>query len=194
MLRFPDIRVRAEAAKLFVAGFDAFPSIGRKYLARSGMARIEADGELTFPAGSIALDDWLATFESVLEDVGPNALFAIGKRIIGNPHFPHATPSLDDALREIDVAYHLSHRKGGVPMLDLATGKMIEGIGHYTVDRVGRDRQIRLTSDTPYPCPMEHGIVAGVALQFEPRALVTHESPEMCRLRKMQRCTYLVVW
>lgn len=190
----PDIEVRAEAINLFLAAFDVFPSLAQKYLISRGFAKLNRDGKLQPARAYIPLDPWLETFDAVLADIGPNALFKIGQRIIGNPHFPVSVPGLESALRTMDVAYHMSHRKGGAPMFEPQTTKMLEGIGHYVVRRATKEKSISVECDTPYPCPLEHGMVTGVTGQVEPRAVVTHADPGRCRQKGADRCTYLVSW
>lgn len=190
----PDIEVRAGAMSLFVAAFDVFPSIAQKYLITRGFAKPDHDGKLVPARTYISLDSWLETFNAVLADIGPNALFKIGQRIIGNPHFPASPPNLEGALRMMDVAYHMSHRKGGAPMFDPADGIMLEGIGHYAVQLVADQKKILVNSDTPYPCPLEHGIVSGVALRIEWRAVVSHQAGSHCRNRGSPYCTYSISW
>lgn len=186
---YPNIKVRAEALNLFVDAFKVFPSLADKYVGRLG---IDREGK---PTGTefIALDAWLRLFETVLADIGPNAVFQMGQRIIHNPNFSTATRKLEEALRQIDIAYHKSHRKNGVEMFNPASGLMLEGIGHYLVD-LDSQKKLAVTCDTPYPCPLEHGIVSGIATQFEPRAIVTHDKRDRCRMNGGTRCKYLVSW
>jgi hypothetical protein len=94
----------------------------------------------------------------------------------------------------MDVAYHMSHRKAGVQMFERRSGRMVEGIGHYSVQRVAGEKRITVECDTPYPCSLEHGMVTGVAGQVEPRAIVTHAASQPCRQRGSTRCVYVVSW
>lgn len=185
------IEVRAEATKLFLEAFEVFPSLAQKYVA--GLSRT-AEKSVYGGKAYIPLEAWLSTFDKVLADIGPNALFQVGQRVISNPHFTEGARGLEDALRQVDVAYHMSHRKDGAVMFNPVTGRMIEGIGHYVVEVRAGQKAISLTSDTPYPCPLEHGIVSSIAFRFEPRSIVTHEEPAKCRLKGGQRCTFLVSW
>lgn len=187
---YQDVEVRPEAVELFVAAFDTFPSIGQKYLSRYGVAQ----GSPPMSRPYIPLAAWLSTFQAVLNDIGPNALFRIGARIIKNPHLPVNVHHLDAALRHLDIAFHMSHRKGGQVMFDPATKTMLEGIGHFTVERRGEEKRALVRSDTPYPCPLEHGIVSGVATQIDPRTVVRHHEPQVCRMKGGDRCTYIATW
>jgi hypothetical protein len=190
---FPDIEVRADAMSMLVAAFELFPSIAQKYLPKQGPLSVNRDGKLRVEEGFMPLDVWLDTFEKVLKDIGPSALFMIGQKGVKNPNFPPSVRDIESALREVDIAYHMSHRKGGVPMVDRTSGKMLEGIGHYAVKRNGREKKILLESDTPYPCPAEHGLITGISTLFEPRVLVSHAQGP-CRLQGGSRCAYVVSW
>ena len=191
--KYPDIEVRAGAVNLFLAAFDVFPSLAQRYLISRGFARLNHDGKLRIEKSFIPLDLWLETFDAVMKDIGQTAIFQIGRNGVKNPHFPPSVQDIRSALQEIDMAYHLSHRKGGVSMLDRITGQMLEGIGHYVVRKGGTEERIEVHSDTPYPCPAEHGLVTGIAMLFEPRAVVTHD-PSQCRLHGGKRCLYVVSW
>jgi len=187
---YADVEVRPEAVDLFVAAFDTFPSIGQRYLSKHGVVRSGASGSRSY----IPLPSWLGTFQAVLNEIGPNALFRIGQRIIKNPYLPANLTEMESALRHMDVAFHLSHRKGGQLMFDPVTRTMLEGIGHFAVDRIRDDKRILVRCDTPYPCPLEHGIVCGVAMQIEARVVVRHHDPAVCRMKGADHCTYIVTW
>lgn len=190
---YPDIEVRAAATKLFAAAFGVFPSLADKYLGGFDFARDDTPSRGP-KRGFIPLQAWLATFDRVLKDIGPNALFQIGQRVINNPHFHDGAKNLEDALRQVDVAYHKSHRKNGLMMFDTNTGRMLEGIGHYALSGERTKKVFIISSDTPYPCPFEQGIVSSIAAHFEPRAIVVHDAPDECRMKGAPRCAYLVRW
>lgn len=189
-----DIEVRADAVTLFIAAFDVFPSLGQKYLVQHGVAEALRDGKLRPVGDFLPLRQWLDTFDAILADIGPTALFKIGQRIIDNPHVAGDARDLDGALKAIDVAFHMSHRKNGVVMFDRSSSRMIEGIGHYAVRGGRAEKVFQIACDTPYPCPLEHGIISGIAGQFEPRAIVTHAGSRPCRMNGGAECTYLVTW
>ena len=189
----PDIEVRAAATKLFAAAFEVFPSLAQKYL--GGFAFALEDVPSRIPKrGFIPLDAWLDTFDRVLADIGPNVLFQIGQRVVNNPHFTEDAKTLEDALRQVDIAYHKSHRKGGLMMYESSGRRMLEGIGHYQVTGERANKAFVITSDTPYPCPLEQGIVSSIAALYEPRALVVHQGTDECRMKGAHACSYLVSW
>jgi hypothetical protein len=88
----------------------------------------------------------------------------------------------------------MNHRKNGIALFDPATGKMLEGIGHYGYSRVHGERRILSVCDTPYPCALDRGILTGVAIRFNSRAIVAHYPELPCRKQADPNCTYLITW
>lgn len=189
---YQDVEVRPEAIQLFLEAFSIFPSIGQKYLVKHG---ILPPAPKTLPPGRyIPLTAWLDAFREIMNEVGPGALFRVGQHIIRNPHLPPNVHELEPLLRHIDIGFHLSHFKQGKPMFDVATKQFVEGIGHFMVERRRGDKAVIVRCDTPYPCPLEHGIVSGVTAKVEPRASIVHHEPRVCRMNGAERCSYLVRW
>jgi hypothetical protein len=212
LFSYKDVEVRPEAVTLFVAAFDMFPSIGQKYLVKHGIVPSRKSpssppGGVTPPGGTnigaavnpgsgpfIRLSSWLAALQEILADIGPNALFKLGEHIVDNPYLPPDLSDVEMRLRELDVAFHMSHRRGGKPMYNQITKNTLAGIGNFLVERPGREKLVYVRCDTPYPCPLEHGIVSGVVTQLEPRASIQHYDPGTCRMKASSRCTYIVKW
>src|ERR1700734_330435 len=168
------IEVTMSGPKVVLAGFDLFPSVVQKPLLSHGVLHAGETIE-SLPADRwFPLEVWLAVHEAIYKEIGPNALFKLGTRILENPKFPPWIRDIDTALESIDVAYHRSHRKGGLLMYDQATATMVEGIGHYRARRVAAEQKIEVTSDTPYPCEADFGIVTGMANKFEAKARTVH--------------------
>lgn len=170
-----------------------FPSLVTKILAEHNLpvplsTDVPSEPERWFP-----LDTWLALLDAVYREIGSNALFTLGTRIMANPKFPAWIRDIDSAIESIDIAYHRSHRKNGAVMIDDASGHMLEGIGHYKVKRVADRQTIEVTCDTPYLCEVDFGIVTGTARKFEPKARVVH-GPGKCRHDGSPFCRYSVMW
>jgi hypothetical protein len=188
------IEASTSGIKVLLAGFAMFPSVAMRLLVAQGVIAPKADGQILVQEHWFALDSWLAVHEAIRKEIGPNALFTFGTRILENPKFPPWIRDVDTALESIDVAYHRSHRKGGVVMYDESTGTMLEGIGHYRSTRVPAQQRIEVTSDTPYPCEVDFGIVTRMANKFEPKSRTVHD-PGPCRRRDgSSTCTYVVTW
>lgn len=135
---------------------------------------------------------WLDVLREIDERFGTEILFNIGAEIPNSAVFPSLAVDIDSAVRSIDIAYHLNHRRAGQVMYDPATGIMLEGIGHYTHEKLSGNH-ILSTCMTPYPCEYDLGIVATMARRFEPRTIVEHVGSE-CRRHGAQACTYSLRW
>lgn len=188
------IEVAASGLKVLQAGFDLFPSLVKRLIVSKGILQPRPDGSLEITGANwIPLDTWLAVFQAIHAEIGPNALFKLGTSILANPQFPPWIRDVDTALASIDVAYHRSHRKNGVLMYDQASNHMSEGIGHYRSRRVAGQQRIEVSCDTPYPCEVDCGIVTRMATKFEAKALTVH-APGPCRRKGAAACTYVVTW
>lgn len=189
------IDVNSNAIKVALSGFDLFPSLMKKILLAHGILEPDATGQLVVPEDRwFPLETWLSVFETIRREVGPNALAQLGTRILKNPRFPAGINDVDSALQSIDTAYHLSHRKSGIVMLDLSSGRMVEGIGHYRFHRPSSaSKHVELVSDTPYPCEVDLAIVTAVARRFARLATVLH-ADRGCRRTGGVVCSYEVSW
>lgn len=190
----PDIEILGAAVMATVGGFGPLRSIVERMLCRYGLF---PDPRHT-DAGVAQIDRWYPqqTWLDALLEVdtryGTEILFNIGAEIPNNAVFPVSPVDAHTAVKSIDVAYHLNHRRGGQLMYDAATQTMLEGIGHYGYERLGAGH-ILSTCETPYPCEFDFGIVATMARRFEPRAIIEHVGSQ-CRRQGAQACTYSLRW
>jgi hypothetical protein len=186
----PGIEASTSGIKVLKAGLTLFPSLVTKILAEHNLpvGGTAPGQERWFP-----LETWLTVLDVVFKEIGPNALFTLGTRIMENPKFPSWIRDIDSAIEAIDVAYHRSHRKNGAMMYDDVSGQMLEGIGHYLARRTPGAQKIEVTCDTPYLCEVDFGIVTGTARKFEPKARIVHGTGR-CRHDGGAACTYAVTW
>jgi hypothetical protein len=140
---------------------------------------------------------WLKAFQEISASIGPYTLYSIGLKIPENAHFPPQIDSIENALRAIDVAYHMNHRIAGQILFDPQTGTTLEGIGHYIFEKAG-EREVKMTCHNPYPCDFDKGIIDGMANRFKPAgspfALVRHADTGPCRKKGAEMCEYKVSW
>lgn len=106
-------------------------------------------------------DDWLmwrlvAAFYLVEKRIGPNSVRQAGERIYSTMPWPPMVKSLADALRFTEVAYFESH---------LASPHEI--VGRWRVDAESKGRTV-LVDETPYPCYVNEGVIAGICRAFGP--------------------------
>src|SRR5262249_9529891 len=124
-----------------------------------------------------------------------NKAIEVGKNISKDARTPPMIRDIVSSLQSVDVAYHMHHRKNGVPMFDPNNGGMLEGIGHYRPSMQPGARQIDVeVVDVPYPCDLDRGILVGFAQRYEPGANLEHLSEAMCRSRGHDRCRYAIRW
>jgi hypothetical protein len=189
---YANIEVSGDCIGAILDGFRQYPVVAMKYLARFGLIRSdtlkpsEIDRAAWYP-----LDAWLAVYRGIVEEVGVNSMYAIGRRMPENAWFPPRMNDVHEAIRSIDVAYHMNHRKDGVVMFDPKTGAMLEGIGHYIYCR--RDEKtIECVCENPYPCDFDRGLVSAMAARFEEFSRTSHAAAGPCRKNGGASCTYVV--
>ena len=138
-------------------------------------------------------DDWLNTFKTISDEMGETILFFIGKSIIDSSEFPPEINTIEKGLNSIDVAFHMNHQKGGMPMFNPENGKMQEGIGHYTVTEIGENK-IKMVCENPYPCDFDRGIITAMARKFEQLAEVKVERGTKGRKDGENSTSYVISW
>ena len=129
---------------------------------------------------------------------GGTLLFQVGKTMLTNAQFPPNISDFESAFGSMDAAYHMNHRRNGNIMFDPITGKMLEGIGHYTFRPSSASRSAEMICDNPYPCDFDQGLITAAARRFKPAGAllvnVGHKEGEPCRAHGGKSCTYLISW
>lgn len=143
------------------------------------------------------LQSLLDAMKEISDSIGEMNLFMIGKEVMEGAAFP-PMDGLESALRSIDVAYHMNHRKNKKPMFDPATGQMTEGIGHYELIRFDdANREAFLVCHTPYPSKFEEGLIVQIARTFKPEGSflkVQLDTTKETRREGGERCTFKITW
>ncbi|NPA68037.1 MAG: hypothetical protein GXO50_05450 [Chlorobi bacterium] len=138
-------------------------------------------------------EDWLNTFKTISEEMGETILYFIGKSIIDNAEFPPEIDNIEKGLKSIDTAYHMNHAKNGTPMFNPETGEMTEGIGHYTVTEISKNK-IKMVCENPYPCDFDRGIITAMARKFEQLAEVKLDTSVKNRKDGADSSSYIISW
>jgi hypothetical protein len=104
-------------------------------------------------------EDWpmwklVAAFYLVERRIGPNSVRQAGERIYSTMPWPPMVKTIADALRFTEVAYFESH---------LRAPKDVVGCWRVENEQVGR---MCLVDDTPYPCYVNEGVIAGICRAF----------------------------
>lgn len=189
------IEVKGHAVKAVVDGFNNFAVLGSAYLLDEGIGTPSPNGLAKLNLeGWYSQRSWLLCFQQIAKQLGDRLLTQIGMAIPRNAAFPAGVRDIHGAIKSVDVAYHLNHRKHGRPMFDPETGRMEEGIGHYGYEPVPRQRKIISLCETPYPCAFDHGLLTAMAHLYESSARVVHDETKPCRKWRGDRCTYVISW
>jgi hypothetical protein len=190
----PDIQALGAGIDAFVEGFGAFNILASRVLHDVGIGKLDDAGMIQldkaawYPAGAI-----LRAFARIEQQLGGGVIYKMGLTIPRHAIFPLDVREVEAALRSIEVAYHMNHGRGGEPLIDLATGLVKEGIGHYRVRREG-ERRLVIECENPYPCDLDRGIVETVAKRFQPDARVVHSAQVPCRKQGADFCALVVEW
>jgi hypothetical protein len=189
-----DIEVNAPTVYSIIAGLGAFTNLSRRYFSQVGIGTV-VNKELRLDMNAwYSQAAWLAAFENIAATVGDRVLFNIGQSIPGNAQFPPWVVDVDTGIKAIDVAYHMNHRKNGIPLFDPKTGVMKEGIGHYGYERIPGQNKIISLCKNPYPCAFDKGIITAMAQMFAPGCIITHDDGKECRNHGADSCTYYISW
>jgi hypothetical protein len=186
------IEVNGQTVFSVVDGFGSFRRVAENFLSDVAIGSRDADGIYRIALdGWYSQEAWLGAFERVARDVGQAVLYDIGIKIPSNAKFPDWVVDVPSAIKSVNFAYHMNHRKGGRVMFDPTTGTMLQGIGQYGFEHVAGQKTIKSVCENPYPCAFDEGILTAMARRFDPRASVRHESGP-CRREGANSCTYSV--
>ncbi len=140
------------------------------------------------------VEQYLGAIKKIDALLGGRGLERIGSLVIKGIPLPPGINSLDAAFGGLDTVYHDAHRKRGQPMFEPATGKKLEGIGHYRYERHAGERKAVCICENPYPCRFDVGLLSTLAKLFEPTATLTHDASQPCRGKGGDSCTYVITW
>lgn len=189
------IEVKGLSVKSVVDGFNTFAVLASAYLLDEGIGTPTPNGLANLDLeGWYSQRSWLLCFQQIGKQLGDGLLSQIGMAMTRNSLFPEGIEDIHDAIRFIDVGYHMNHRKNGRPMFDPGSGRMEEGIGHYCYESVPGKRKIVCRCENPYPCAFDHGLLTAMAQRYQLNARVTHEDTGSCRKWRGDRCTYVISW
>jgi len=190
----PNIEVNGPTVYSIVTGLGYFTNLSRRFYSEVGIGTVVNKELVIDMNGWYSQAAWLAAFEKIANTVGDRVLFNIGLSVPANAKFPPWVVDVDSAIKAIDIAYHMNHRKKGVLLFDPNNGVMTEGIGHYGYERIHSENKIICKCHNPYPCAFDHGIITAMAHKFAPSAVIKHDSSKECRSRGAETCTYIITW
>ncbi len=142
---------------------------------------------------------WLDAMKEIHDKIGKYNLLVIGKAIIQNAVFPPIN-NLEEALKLLDVAYHMNHRIDGRVLFNPETGEIFEGIGHYKLVEFDKEkREAVMVCDNPYPDDFDKGIIVSLVRRYKPEDSlvmeeVTIDETQETREKGADATTYLIRW
>ncbi|MFK7952340.1 MAG: hypothetical protein AB8B73_05805 [Ekhidna sp.] len=181
------------------AGGNELPIVALGALSKSKKeALIEKYGLQTNEGAWNDLQSLLNAMKEISDSIGEMNLFMIGKEVIEGAAFP-PMDGLESALRSIDVAYHMNHRKNGKAMFDPSNGQMTEGIGHYELTKFdATSKTAEMVCHTPYPSKFEEGLILQIVRMFKPEGSlmpkVALDSLKETRRKGGESCTFKINW
>lgn len=189
------IEVNGRTVYTIVAGFRVVKSLPSKILLENGIGNKTEDGKVEIEASAwYPQQSWLDAFKVIAKKMGDSVLYQIGLKIPENADFPDWVQDIESAIKSIDIAYHMNHRKNGTIMFNTENGEILEGIGHYGFEKVDGENKIISVCDNPYPCDFDKGIITFMARKFQPKALVKHDESISCRKKGDESCAYTITW
>jgi len=140
---------------------------------------------------------WLNVFQDLYVQLGEMNIFMIGKAVMNTAKLPKFK-DLHEALSNLDVGYHMNHRKNGKVMFNPATGAMLEGIGHYQLKTYDeKARKAVMVCTNPYPSKLDEGIITQMVRNYKPkgsRDQVELDTTKGTRTNGADSCTYNISW
>jgi hypothetical protein len=188
------IEVAGIGVYAFIEAFKLFPSVVVTRLHRHGIGRIRGGQLLVDVNAWFPLENWLAAFDNIASSLGPRALFEVGRRVQQFAMLPPHLTDIHKVVAGANIAYHMNHRRNGIPMFDPSSGQLLGGIGGYGYAPIPGERRIISRCDTPYPCDFDRGVLLGFAGWFEKHARVEHHDDRPCRKASQVSCTYTITW
>ena len=182
------IEVNGNTAYAIVAGFGMVKALSKGHLREAGLPD-ELDIDSWY-----SQEKWLKAFESIAKLHGDETMFRIGLQIPRNATFPDWIKNIEDAVKSIDTAYHMNHRKNNKVMFNHRIGEMTEGIGHYGYNKIEGQNMIVSVCNNPYPCNFDKGIITAMAQRFQHTSQVIHDDSRPCRKLGADSCTYIITW
>jgi hypothetical protein len=190
----PGIEVNGQTIHSVVEALRRVRRDAGQYLVAEGIGEMDEGGQFHLEQDAwFSQEAWLRAFRRISEDIGQLALYEIGLAIPRNAKFPEWVTDVNTAVRSIDVAYHMNHRKNGEVMYDANADTMLDGIGHYGYEKKGR-REIVSVCENPYPCRFDQGILTTMVFKFQPNAQIDHDTGAPCRREGAHSCTYRITW
>jgi hypothetical protein len=172
--------------------FGQFKALASKYLLEEGVGQKGPEGVVVVdPSAWYPLDAYLRALTRFSQEMGDSVVHQIGMSIPKHVQWPPNITDIKTFTLAMDMGYHMSHRRHGQVMGDPATGRIMEGIGHYLA-RSRPDGFMEIEADNPYPCAFDRGVLFGAMRVLNVVGAIIHDESHPCRKRGSKACVYVV--
>ena len=171
----PQVEVDGASILLLVDAMEMFRRLADSILQKNGIHEVNA-------AKWYPQQAYLNAYREIYEQIGERTMKTIGKQVPEKALWPPDLDSIEGALASIDVAYHMNHRGGE--------------IGYYRYENTG-ENSAKMVCYNPYPCVFDMGLIEATGNKFASpgkRVRLTHDTPDACRAKGGDVCTYSVSW
>ncbi len=189
---FKGIEVSGRTLTALVQAFGQFKALASKYLLEEGIGQKGPDGVVVVePEAWYPMEGQLRALARFNQEMGDSVVHQIGTAIPKNVQWPPGIKDIKEFTLAMDLGYHMSHRRNGLLMGDPATGRIMEGIGHY-LGRSRPDGFMEIEADNPYPCAFDKGVIFGAMRVLNVVGAILHDDSHPCRKRGSKSCVYVV--
>lgn len=189
---YKGIEVSGRTLTALLQAFGQFKALASKYLLAEGVGQKGPDGVVIIdPEAWYPMDGQLRALARFNQEMGDSVVHQIGMAVPKHVQWPPGIKDMKAFTLEMDLGYHMAHRRQGQVMGDPATGFIMEGIGHYLA-RPRPDGHMEIEADNPYPCAFDKGVLFGVMRALNVVGAILHDDSHPCRKRGSKSCVYVV--
>lgn len=113
------------------------------------------------------LENLLKLFTYIEKNCSPSILQRIGAEVAKKAKWPDTTQNAEEAIRSINLAYHMNHRRDEQELFDYEKGEIIEGyIGHDILEIDHKKEVANFICGSFYPSDFNLGMAKQVLKIF----------------------------
>lgn len=167
-------QVSGASIRAYVHALGLLQRRGVQILAEQGIDSVDPEAWYPWQA-------YLNAQRAIYEDVGPNTIGRIGRKLVEEATFSPEIDGVHAALASLDGDYRLRHRGTDV--------------GGFSYEATG-ERSGRIAIRNPYPCGLDRQVVEALCRRFRPAdspaAYVKHR--DGCRDQGAEECVLELSW
>ncbi len=190
---YKGIEVSGKVVYGLVQAFGQFKAVASQYLLEEGIGEKGPDGLVVVePSVWYPMEAQLRALSRFSEGMGDSVVHQIGVSVGRTADEPFPIQDMRTFVKILDEGYHMHHRKHGRAMRELATGQLLEGIGHYQPrgSRLMAPWRSRRTIRTPVPSTK--GSCSAACAGLHAVGAILHDDSHSCRKRGKKSCVYVI--